>query len=318
MISDLRFKSGMLVLALGCGGPKGEGVADDTALPTCTQCNITNDESYTYGAALFADVLPVAAATDVRVSWAGLQQDIHGHVRGTDFDIEDALLIAFRDLSPVEVLDLLATDRLTQAQVALYATCTPTDDACKLSDFNVFGRTFELETYFTQGSGTWLIVMQSSTEAGGHAFVFLDPQNQSTAAQADVVDETSRIEVDVDLAGLPRLRPVADPSTTISWEAVSRDGLSNPLATHQLDRLILARYPGLSASDLEDRVFDLERIADPLWVADVAGRSSITLGELDPEGAWPGADAEGPSLLGVYCSLCLNPAPKIVAMLASP
>ena len=43
MISQLQFKSGMLVLALGCAGPKGDGVADDTALPTCTECNITND-----------------------------------------------------------------------------------------------------------------------------------------------------------------------------------------------------------------------------------------------------------------------------------
>ncbi len=298
------------VVAVACAGPADSG---DPAPPACTDCALTDADNYTYSASLSADVVPVAAGQDVRVSWDGLDHDVHGHARGERFEVTQALLVAFGDLSPDEVLDKLASDALQQAAIALYASCTPTDDGCDLSDFNVFGRTFELEQYFTQGSGTWLVILTSSSEPGGHAFVFLEPRDDSAARGVAVTDATSAIDVSVDLADRPPVPIVVDGASTLSWDAVTVDGLGNPLAAHQLDRLVVGAYPDLGLAELEGRVFDLEALADPLWEADIAGRTSISLGELADAADLEGLRSAEASLVALYCSSCLNPAPKIVA-----
>ena len=295
---------------VACAGPADSG---DPTPPACTDCALTNDDNYTYSASLSAAVVPVAAGQDARVTWAGLDHDVHGHVRGDRFDVTQALLVAFGDLSPDEVLDRLASDSLQQASIALYASCAPVDDGCDLSDFNVFGRTFEIEQYFTQGSGTWLVILTSSAEPGGHAFVFLEPRDDAVARSVPVTDTTSSIDVSVDLVDRPPVPIVVDGASTLSWGDVTVDGLGNPLAAHQLDRLVVGVYPDLGLGDLERRVFDLEALAEPLWEAEIAGRTSISLDELashDALGALKSAEA---SLVALYCSSCLNPAPKIVA-----
>ena len=77
---------------------------------------------------------------------------------------------------------------------------------------------------------------------------------------------------------------------------------------------LITRIPRLSY--LDDRpVFDLERIAAPLWELDVTGRSSATLDEIAQGGPLPLPEDGSSTLLAVYCSFCLNPAPKIVGVL---
>ena len=298
--------------AVACGGPVDSGAP---APPACSDCSLTDADNYTYSAALSADVRPVAAGHDVRVSWAGLDHDVHGHARGDRFEVTQALLVAFGELTPDEVLDRLANDALQQAAIALYASCTPVDDGCDLSDFNVFGRTFEIEQYFTEGSATWLVILTSDAEPGGHAFVFLEPRDDAVAASVDVTDATSALDVSVDLADRPPVPLIVDGGSTLSWGEVTVDGLGNPLAAYQLDRLVVGVYPDLELGDLEERVFDLEALADPLWEADLAGRTSIALGDLAEADALAGLLAAESSVVALYCSSCLNPAPKIVAIL---
>lgn len=298
-----------------CAGASDSGAP--AGVSACTTCAATNDHSFSYTASLHADRVPVAAGQDVVVRWDSLTEDVHGHPRGSFFAVEEALLLAFQDTSPAEVEEALAQDALTQAQVGLFATCTPRDNACRLSDFSVFGRTFELETYFLEGSATWLVLLQSSAEAGGHAFVFLEPQDDATATEVSVTDDTSALLVDADLGSARALVPEVDDSTVLSWGDITRDGLGQPLIPHQLDRLVVGRYPDLDVSGVESKVFDLERLATPLWEAQVSDRTEVTLGELAAGGALP-QPGQGTTLLAVYCTACLNPAPKLVVRLETP
>lgn len=298
----------------GCADP-GADSGGPAPVPPCSSCGLSDAHTYTYGAALTAQVVPVAAGQDATVRWDDLAVDIHGHRRGEQFEVEQAQLVAFLDLSPEEVTAALATDSLNQSEVSLFATCTPTDGACALSDFSVLGNTFDLERYFTEGSGTWLVILGSSFEAGGHAFVFLEPRDEVSTTTAAVTDDSSALSVAVDLDSVQPLRPVPEGTTVLDWSGVSQDGLGNPLAPHQLDRLVVGRYPGMSLDALEDSVFDLERIAAPLWELDVTGRSSATLDEIAQGGPLPLPEDGSSTLLAVYCSFCLNPAPKIVGVL---
>lgn len=304
-----------LGLALsGCAEPAADSGSPEP-VPACATCALTDDHTYTYGATLTAEVVPVAAGQNAVVRWDDLTEDVHGHRHGEQFTVEQAQLVAFLDLSPAEVTAALATDSLNQSEVSLFATCTPTDASCALQDFSVLGSTFELDRYFTEGSGTWLVILSSSFEAGGHAFVFLEPRDDAVATTVAVGDDSSALSVDVDLDAVRPLRPAADGATVLDWSAVTRDGLGNALAPHQLDRLVVGRYPGRSLDDLEQAVFDLERVADPLWELDVTGTSAATLDDIAGGGDLPLPAADGASLVAVYCSACLNPAPKIVGVL---
>ncbi len=274
-------------------------------------CLLSDSENYHYTAALDVDVVPGSVANPPVIDWSGLTADIHGHRVGADFEIQRALLLVFLELDPQGVMAALSNDTLLQQDLSLYATCEPTSSKCAISDFVVMGRDLDLEQYYLDGYGTWLVLLQSDFEAGAHAMVFVPPA-EGGASEVFVDDTTSSLEVAVDLTSGDDLHVAASADVTFDWSGLTVDGLGNPLAIHTLDRMMLARYDA-PIETLEGQVFDLERIADERFDAQISGRTSVSLSEFVGPRVLTDLSAQGTWLMALYCSLCVNPAPKFVA-----
>ncbi len=316
------------LLLVGCArvGDVSKGL-DDSGLdlgdstidvvPPCETCVLTDANNYHYSASLDVAVQPgLAGGGDtLLIDWSDLTRDIHGHVRGVDFEIEEVLLLVFLDLSPEEISARLADDDLPQSEVSLYASCTPTDDHCALADFGVLGRDVDLEQYYNEGLGTWMALLRSDAEAGAHTMVYLPPQSGGVT-EVVIDDATSTITANVDFHSLQPL--VLSQSTesphTLNWGRLETDGIGNALATHTLSRMLIARYDQ-PVKNLETQVFDLETIAVETWNVPISGQQELNLDDVLGENAALRIAPDETWLLALYCDSCANPAPKFVTTL---
>jgi hypothetical protein len=284
--------------------------ADEAGPPPCTDCVLTEGMNYHYEPTLAASVRPLPPLSDPRLVWDGLTRDLQGHAVDPA-DLDAANLLVFRDLTPEEVLDRVAHDRLDQSELRIIAACAPDTPACTLSDFALGSNRFDPSQYFEVGSGTWLVTVSRAGDAGAAALVFLAPTDGADPVE-DVVlaDGDSTLSVDVRFSD-DRLRVEAGGAPSLDWSGLTTDALGNPASLSRFDRLYLARFdeelPVLTRDFL-----DLEQLAEEHWELDVAGRTTAALAELDGFG---GVDAGHRWLLALRCSTCRNPAPRFVTVL---
>jgi hypothetical protein len=303
----------VLLGLLACGTPAEDSAAPLEVAPGCVDCALQDHNGFRYSATLTAAVHPGSSEGGPVVSWDSLTQDVHGHVRGVDFEVDQAVLLVFLDMGPDEVLARLSRDQLEQSDVSLTATCVPTGDRCAIADFRVLGRDLDIEQYYGEGMGTWLVLLRSFDEVGAASMVFVPPMDGGTK-DVRVDDHTAKLDVDVDLGSLEPVLVAPGPDLTVRWSDLKVDGLGGPLALHSIDRLVVARYDsGLEA--LEERVFDLERDAVELWSAPVGGHTSADLTDLVGSTPFRGIDDQGTWVLWLSCTSCANPAPKFVTWL---
>ncbi len=298
------------LLALLACEVSNKGFAD---LP-CVSCTVTDDHQFGYEAELSAEIFDLAAEQDAIVRWDGLRHDVHGHALDPA-EIDMAYLVAFRDLSPGEVLAGLEADTLVQADVTAYLSCQPTDSACALSDFGNMGNTLEVQRYFTPGASTWLVVLSSSREAGALAMAFINPSVDTDVTTALFTDTTARLEVDVDFAAQATLAPeTGNVGLILDWSAVTVDGLSNPFHAPAVTELFLGRY-SRPREDLEGIVFDMAAEADESWTMALAGSTWANLTSLRGDTTFAGIESGDTWMVALLCGECMDTAPKLVTFL---
>ncbi|MES2645171.1 MAG: hypothetical protein V4850_37130 [Myxococcota bacterium] len=287
----------------------------DAAVEACTDCTLVNANNFAYTSELSIGSSPLRAETDAIIRWDTLTHDVRGGEIDPRTDLNEARLIAFRDLEPAEVSYALAHDELAQADVSVFVTCTPTDASCVLSDFGMFGNTIDIQQYFQEGYGTWLLALGMSGEPGADALMFLEAVAESDTSEAHLTDTTSTLAVDVDLDSLTSVVvPTGSAALTFDWAGLTRDGLGDELDHATLDELWVARFEE-TPEELAQDVFSLEERAQVSWTLDVSGYSSATLADLEGEGAFAGIDSTGTWLLALRCRTCTNPAPRFVTLL---
>lgn len=297
------------LLAAGCDA----SVADGEVEP-CSECVLSDANNYAYTSTLAVDTLAVPEHADTLLRWDGLTRDL----RGDPLDpgaIAEARLVAFRSLTPEQIVYGLAHDALDQADVAAYVTCVPTDASCALSEFGMFGNAIDIQQYFEEGYGTWLLALGGEGVAGVDALAFLAPGADVTALEAVVTDTTSRLDADVDLASLAPV--VVDPYTadiTLDWSGLTRDGIGDPLELDTVDELWIGRFDQ-SPAELERRAFELEILAEASWTLDVNGATSAELALAQGDGAFLGIDRAHTWMAALRCRSCTNPAPRVLTFL---
>lgn len=299
-----------LFLALSACGADPEAV-----VAPCTDCVLENANNFAYTSELGIGSSPLRAETDAIIRWDTLTRDVRGGEIDPRTDLNEARLIAFRDLAPADVSYALAHDELAQADVSVYVTCTPTDASCVLSDFGMFGNTIDIQQYFQEGYGTWLLALGKSGEPGADALMFLEAVADTETTEAHLTDATSTLSVSVDLDSLTSVVvPLGEPNLTFDWAGLTRDGLGDSLDHATLDELWVARFEE-TPEELAQDVFALEERAQVQWTLDVAGYSGAALADLEGEGAFAGIDRTGTWLLALRCRTCTNPAPRFVTLL---
>ncbi len=288
--------------------------ADAPVLP-CSDCVLANRNNFAYTSELDIGSSPLRAETDATIRWDTLTRDVRGGAIDPRRDLDEARLIAFRDLDPDTLAYAIAHDELDQADVSVFVTCTPTDAACALSDFGMFGNTLDIQQYFQEGYGTWLLALGKHGAPGADALMFLDADAETDVIEAHITDTTSRLSVDVDLDTLtPLVVPLGNPDLTMDWSALTRDGLGDELDHATLDELWVARFAE-TPEELASDVFSLEERAQVSWTLDVSGLGAASLADLVGTGAFSGIDYAGTWLLALRCRTCTNPAPRFVTVL---
>lgn len=301
-----------LIWAAGC--PPDDGDDDDASPPR--QATLTDEHNFSYQAWMQADEQPLAEYHDSTIDWSGLTEDVHGRPVDPVADVDDATLLLFPDMSPDEVCAGLVEDRLQQSDVGLYMVCTPDDTSCRLDEFGLLGSYPGIAQYFEEDRGSWLVMLAADDEAGGIAYLFLRPDASSPEIEATIADDSSSIELDVDLGAGSPVPVAADGDTELDWSGLTRDGLGNDLAVYKLDELLLGRYDE-DLTAIEDRFYDLEAMAGDQWTLEVPETDSARLTDLATADGEPfaGFTADGRWLIALRCSTCTNPMPRFVASL---
>lgn len=284
--------------------------ASGPRVPPCADCVLTDAMNYRYAPTLTAPVRPLPPRADPRIAWGGLTRDLQDHA--VDASVLDAAnLLVFHSLSPEEVLDRVAHDRLVQSELRIIASCAPDTPSCSLSDFALGSNRFDPSRYFEVGSGTWLVTVSRAGEPGASALVFLAPtEGAEPTAEVVVADGESTLTVDVRFSA-ERLRVPEGGAASVDWSGLTVDALGNAEEVSRFDTLYLARFEE-ELSALAEDFLDLEQLAEDRWELDVTGRTSASLGELDGFG---GVDADHRWLLALRCSTCRNPAPRFLTVL---
>ncbi|MFN7142333.1 MAG: hypothetical protein ACK4YP_01035 [Myxococcota bacterium] len=298
-----------LALLAACAGASGASVEP------CTACALTDVNNYAYTSDLRIGTLVVPEHADATIRWDGLTRDIRGGAIDPVADLGEARLIAFRDLAPEEVAYALAHDDLEQADVGAYVTCAPEEARCALSEFGMFGNSIDIQQYFAEGYGTWLLALGAPRALGADAMVFLDPRADATATEVALLDTTSRLNVDVDLRSLaPVVVPTVEPGITLDWSGLAHDGLGDPVDPATIDEVWVGRFQE-GPAELEREVFALEELAELTWTMKVDGTTSADLTDLVGETDFLGIDRQGTWVVALRCRTCTNPAPRLLTFL---
>jgi hypothetical protein len=101
---------------------------------------------------------------------------------------------------------------------------------------------------------------------------------------------------------------------------MTTDGQGKTIVFRNIDRAMLVFYEGMTVSEIEERIFDLELMATSLYELALTGGDTADLSlavERESGESFTGfeRDSDGVWLAGLICSDCRNPAPLVLAVL---
>jgi hypothetical protein len=280
---------------------------------------LQDDHNYGFSGQLEIDAIALKELSDPVFDWSELTTDLQGHSLDPVDDVDSASVVVFRDLSEEDVEWGLSTNTLDQSSVALFVSLEiGSSTQAQLSDFTLFGNDVDVEQYFEEGYGTWLLTLNTGTEpgVGTRIAAFISPSAEAEDERLDLVDGTASLTVDASLTGLtgPAI-PAQDPEVIIDWSKVLTDGQGGEFQPGSIDLVTIGRYDDMSAEELEADFLDLELLADEQWELHLYG-TEAALGELSNEtGNFPGVEPDSTWVLALRCSLCTNPAPPFLTLL---
>ena len=322
----------LLLLAASCKGTNGDsgggsgdgggdaGQADPTPPDSDGTVHLGADNNYSFVGLLDGPSFPLAELSDATLSWADLDRDLQCHDLDPVADIDNVALLVFPRLSEAEVEDGLSNNNLAQVDLGVYLSYEPEENtSASLSQMTFFGTDADIETQFTDGSGTWLLLLTSGTTVGVGArmIAFLDPTKGATATSAAANDGCSVLDVDVELTAMQPLGVLRDGPWPVVWDSLLLTGQGNEFDAGDIDTVMVARFDAISLADLEPQFLDLELLADGLWTMEHAGGTSADLsGLLDSSGgAFPGFTDAETWVVALRCSTCPSPAPLFLGAL---
>lgn len=307
----------MILLALAaCTGP-----GDDSGKAPFDGAFVFSDaNNYAYTSAVDVSAQDVRLRTDITVDWSGLTTDLLGHAMDPAEDVSLIWIVQFPNLTEDEVANAIVTETLLQEDVGPYIQFKNEANATSatLSQF-VFPPATPIvpEEDFTDGSGTWL-VRATTGLVENRMLGFMRPTEESTNTTFLLASDTSTLDFDADLQSLEAFAFDDEPATyTADWSALETHANGNEIDLDLLDQLMIARYDGMSLSDIEADFIDVELIASEIFTADVYGLTSTdlsvavssTTGE-----AFSGFGADSLWLVALRCTACTNPAPPFLTV----
>lgn len=305
----------------------GIGVVGCTAAPcpdAPTRAELRDENNFHHEVQLDAATVPLLAESDAIIHWESLTVDMLGHPLDPMEDIDSVSLLVFDGIDAAGVAEAIATDTLLQTKFVGVFGCFPHLASCPLSEFSFFGTPDDVPSRFTEGSGTWMLALESTDEPAYRQYrklLFIEPDASSSAQDAAFSDGSSMFSVEADLTSTEPLRVGPGPSQLVSWGELTVDGAGRPIDLGRVDTLWIAKYEGLSPEEIESSLVDLEVLGSDYWQLPIEGLSEVDLADLLPveEGGreYTGVDESGTYLLGLRCSSCNSPMPYFLTVLTT-
>jgi hypothetical protein len=276
--------------------------------------------NYSFAGALDAPGFDLQQAADVGLDWSELEGDLQCHDVDPVADIDNVALLWFKDLEESQVEEGLSNNDLQQVNLTLYLSYEPADATqFTLSQLLAFGATDpEIEPFFVENSGAWLILLTTGTTIGQGArtLAFLHPVDNGDSMGA-ITGGCDILDWSVDLRSLNPLGVLANGPWNLDFGDISTTGQGNEFDPVDVTEVMLARYDTLDLSALEERFLDIETLADESWSIPVESGTTLDLATLvNAEGnAFSGFDGGETWLLALRCGRCPSPAPLALTVL---
>jgi hypothetical protein len=301
----------------GCGG---------STMPSDPRGNLLlrDANNYKTTATLDIPIVETASATDLDICWSGVVDDLQCHPVSATADLDTVALLRISHLSKAQVAIRLAAGTLSQSDVAGYLDYkTDHSNTCmKLSQLTLFGSQTDVPSQYVESTDyTYLLLFTKGTTpgVGARTMLFLQPTAASTNTKVDGQTGCGLLTFMADLSSLTKLSVSVAGPWILDWRDITHDGQGNDAPFEKIDGVTIGFYAGMTAADLEARIFDIETIATGLWDVKLTGGRTADLATATDRAsgaAFPGFDRAdtGTWLLGLTCSRCQSPAPVLLTI----
>jgi len=302
----------LLLAGCGSGGPAGPLLLHD-------------ENNYATTADLMPPTVETASATDLDICWDGAVSDLQCHPLSPVNDLDNVSLLRITHLTADVVQMKLGAGTLSESDVSGYlehhtdhlTTCM------KLSQLSFNGTAIDVPSMYVENDTyTYLLLFSKGIRpgVGARTMTFLKPRATSSNTTVAAPTGCGMLTFSADLESLTKVKVSAGGPWMVDWHDVMHDGQGNALPANNIDGVTVGFYEGMTAADLEARIFDLELIATELWDIKLTGGRTADLGEATDRmtGApFAGFDraAAGTWMLALTCSRCQSPAPPLLTIL---
>jgi len=281
--------------------------------------------NYITDAKLHIPTVQTVSGADLDICWSNIVDDLQCHPVSAAADLDNVALLRISHLAPGLVETRVADGTLSMADVAGYVEFhTDHSSTCmKLSQLSFFGTVIDIPSQYVESTDyTYLLLFTKGTTPGQGArtMIFLQPTASSVNTMVDGPTGCGLLDFSADLHTLTPLPvPLAGP-WILDWRDITRDGQKNPAPFEKIDGVTIGFYAGMTATDLEARILDIELIATQLWDVKLTGGRTADLAtatDRSTGAAFTGFDRAdtGTWLLGLTCSKCQSPAPVLLTTL---
>jgi hypothetical protein len=319
-----RSRAGGLALGWALVAACGSESAPAPPRAPATPVALSDENNYRAVAALSIPTIQTAPAVDLDLCFDRVTTDVQCHELEPLAEIDNIGLLRIFHLGEDEIETKLAHDDLLQAEVDGYVDYQTdhTTTCAKLSNLSFFATEVALEQEYVESDDrTYLLLFATGKAAGrgARSMAFIRPVAGVTNTRVDAPAGCGIVDFEADLASAA---PVAVPARgpfSLEWRGVQTNGLGNPFAHGGVDRLLLGFYAGMSVTEVQARVFDLELIATELFDLRLASRSADLALATERTTGEPftglSRDEDGTWVLGLLCSTCQSPAPLLLSVL---
>jgi hypothetical protein len=298
-----------LLIALAACVESGTVVA--TAAPIEVALSDANQLSLNVSFAPYRIALDLSR--EVRLDWVGLERDVYGRPLSTNVDIHQAWIFWGRGSDTGGLFDLMAAEALDQAALSVFAICTNDEAACQLRDFRILDGANDVPERIAESGEAWGLVLVNPADGGLAAVHELVASPEGGVADVDL-SAGSPLEVAADWGGEVVTVPAGAADITLDWSAVTGDPFGGSLVHDDVDSLFVVHSAG-SAEELAAHAYDLDAVVDARWTLPLRRETRADLSLLTGSQPFSGISTEGTWAVGLGCSNCITPAPRLLTLL---
>jgi hypothetical protein len=320
-VSSLIFTLCLGSLAVGCSGDDDPGSPAPSGEPTIVLADANN---YTSTSSLEAvPTETVAAGVDLEICFDQVVADLQCHEVSPVADLDNIAITRFEGKSVDDVKAMVVAGEVTSAGTQYFERKLGHDTDCvNLSEFKFSKNLVPADDFVETDTDTYLVIVTEgiTPAVGTRSMKFVAPSSASDVDRLDLATGCGLLEFTADLRD-----PVAAPKGgpwIADWRGVTLDGQGNPFAPARVDKVLVGFYEGLSETDVEAQIFDLETLPgdEHLWETAISSKRQVDLKSLRRKSdgqRFAGFDvgADGTWLLALLCTGCQNPQPLLLTIL---